>query len=84
MTPRTQAMLVGGITGLAAWVGWFVLYAKRKQPALEALGAQLGPVIAEDAAKQYLAQRYGLTPAVMQSIRNRTGLITNVIDAIRR
>jgi hypothetical protein len=84
MAPRTQAILVGSVAGVAAWVGWFLLYAKAKQPELARIGAQIAPQIAEEAAKAYIARNYGLTPEIMQRISARAGLITNVVDAFRR
>lgn len=84
MTPRTQSIAVGAVAGAVTWVAFFLLYAQRKQPALEALGAEIAPQIAEDAAKQYIATRYGLTPAVIRGISSRVGLVTNLVDAFRR
>lgn len=84
LTPRTKMILTGSAAGFVAWTGWFLLFAKKKQPALEALGAQIAPQIAEDAAKAYIAQAYGLTPAVMQRITSRAGLITNLVNAFHR
>lgn len=83
MTPRTQAILVGGGVGLAVWVGWFIMYAKGAQPHLEVVARDAAPQIAEDAAKAYIAQRYGLTPEIMHRIAARAGVITSLVNIIQ-
>lgn len=83
MTPRTKAVLIGGGVSLGVWVAWFALYINQKKPALARLATEVAPSIAEDAAKAYLAQHYGLTPEIMQRISTRAGQISSVVSAFR-
>jgi len=83
-TSSKMPYVVGGVTGLVVWLGWFFLYVKAKQPALEAIARTEAPIIAEDAAKAYIAARYGLTPEIMRRISARAGFITTITDALRR
>ncbi len=81
MKPRTQAILVGSVAGLVAWGVWFALFVKRTQPALEARAQEIAPAIAEQAALGYIAEKYGLTPEILQRITIRVGTVTNLVNA---
>lgn len=84
MTPKTQVALIASGTALLTWVGWFLAFAKQKQPALEALATAEAPGIAEEAAKAWIAQHYGLTPELIRRISTRVSTFTDLLSAIRR
>lgn len=84
MSPRTQTILAASGAAFVAWTGWFLLFAKKKQPELEAIARVEAPRIAEDAAKAYIASRYGLTPELMRRISDRAGLFTNIVNSFQR
>ena len=84
MTPRNQALLIGGGAGLVAWGAWFYAYTKSEKAAFTRVATEAAPQIAEDAAKAYLAEHFGLTPDILRRITARTGQITTLVNAFRR
>jgi len=84
MNPRRQAALTGAVTGSAVFLTFFYLWTKTKKHDFEQIGQDASPAIAEQAVKDYISTKYGLTPARLQSFMARVTQIQTIVNAIPR
>lgn len=70
MTDEKQALLIGAGAGAVTFVAFFGFWLKTNLDSIQHGSEDFAKQVAEEAAKQYLAQRFGLTAERLRQVRN--------------
>ncbi len=82
MNPRQQAALAGAVTGGAVFLAFFYAWTKAKSADLQQIGQDASPAIAEQAVKDYISTRFGITPTRMQSLSRYITQIESLVNVV--